>query len=1278
MHQIDSTKQLADVIGKRCENTGKWIHSHPGFKSWKSHPTPEAFWITGDVGSGKSVMAASIVDNLQNHFKDHGSRKPLILYFFFDGKATGRKDYLSAMRGLLHQILTFKPSGVAHVAACTSTEAFPTSTLEKCTRIIHPLIKDIPKIYLVLDAIDECEVLDPSLGHHEREKERGLFLRSLFEFRKHTSCFKFLVTSRTYPGSALAPVFKRYNPPNISLTDSRSSVKADIKEYISRELEAFDKLQNKDDPTLEAKIKQEIMTVILDQAGGMFLYAFLAWTTFRDWDDEWNPRGVKERLRKLKSLASDSETGRPSMVTKDTLYSFYMRILNTLPGDPKRIRKIFMWLVTAHTPMTLAELRVVSAFDPDLHTSRASMQDDLAMGDFGAYLKANCGALVRIVEASQTVHLVHQSVREFFLDANHPFGFNQVDEEAYIATACLTFLSFKDLTNSPVGINSSTEFENDFRLQNECPFLRYAALYWSHHAEKVLDRSDALWNRFVSWANSDNLNLCFRIFWHHKGRGEFPQNATPMHIICYQGSGWLLARAFAAQKSLKWVVVDAQDSLGRTPLHWAAITGHEKVVKLLLENGANQFARDGSHSTPLELAIYFGNLQVVQVLTHVDAEGYGDQSSQWMEMAVIGGHTAVVEFLLDNGANPNVPSPTSENGSPLHSAATEGHTDIVELLVSRGANLHYNCPKGGYPLQIAASGWSLGPVKLLIAKGADPNVGPGTRGTPLQIASFRGSVDIVVELIARGANVNVSGGPFGSALEAAQYAGHTTIQTLLKQAGAISTGPRIESRVSMLEDASDYTRGLAAVGSDLKKGRQSTVKKRADGFKTEIVSAIRCRNGKAIALVIGPCNKGLKMAVKLGRGDLAEHLVNIGVAILVETLKVGWEEGFDMLLTGWAKGLPSLAKEARWLPILEGLISSFFRDIKLLVAQEEYEEARNQIIVTLSVYIMVCGTEHAKMIELVTRLGVDACEDLMTREFAGHLAEIIEVFIGKWAEAVKTCDELVSKRIGRAGFELFLLGVERQVLEVVKLVPLIVIYVQKVLDSGQPDTVKWMLNDGCPGHPAIFQEQDLQIGKNMVMLAAEILISTTQLQQNSGNSYREARILISDLFTASVKDMDSLGLLGMMEETIEELALHKFKRSRDENHLNEQEGQFLKIAEAILAAENIRISTAMDNVKKRIMKAAESVRKSKGILYSARNSSHKLAFAYCQEKASAGVILKSRTKNHSIHSTHNHRTLIDLRATFSYVVIFQYLFQKFQLFISFQGCTYFHSNFFTV
>jgi ankyrin repeat protein len=38
----------------------------------------------------------------------------------------------------------------------------------------------------------------------------------------------------------------------------------------------------------------------------------------------------------------------------------------------------------------------------------------------------------------------------------------------------------------------------------------------------------------------------------------------------------------------KAVDVDSKDSYGRTPLSWAAQNGHEGVVKLLLEKGAEK------------------------------------------------------------------------------------------------------------------------------------------------------------------------------------------------------------------------------------------------------------------------------------------------------------------------------------------------------------------------------------------------------------------------------------------------------------------------------------------------------------------------------------------------------------------------------------------------------------------------------------------------------------------------------------------------------------------
>jgi hypothetical protein len=53
------------------------------------------------------------------------------------------------------------------------------------------------------------------------------------------------------------------------------------------------------------------------------------------------------------------------------------------------------------------------------------------------------------------------------------------------------------------------------------------------------------------------------------------------------------------------------------------------------------------------------------------------------------GHVAVVELLLDLGADPNRfnPQGAHSHSTPLHQAALAGHADTVRLLVQRGARL---------------------------------------------------------------------------------------------------------------------------------------------------------------------------------------------------------------------------------------------------------------------------------------------------------------------------------------------------------------------------------------------------------------------------------------------------------------------------------------------------------------------------------------------------------------------------------------------------------------
>jgi ankyrin repeat protein len=69
--------------------------------------------------------------------------------------------------------------------------------------------------------------------------------------------------------------------------------------------------------------------------------------------------------------------------------------------------------------------------------------------------------------------------------------------------------------------------------------------------------------------------------------------------------------------------VDAKDSLGLTPLHYAARGGHVEVISHLLDRGAQVNAAGWLHKTPLHLAVERG-------------------------------HSPTVEFLLSRGASPTL------------------------------------------------------------------------------------------------------------------------------------------------------------------------------------------------------------------------------------------------------------------------------------------------------------------------------------------------------------------------------------------------------------------------------------------------------------------------------------------------------------------------------------------------------------------------------------------------------------------------------------------------
>lgn len=132
----------------------------------------------------------------------------------------------------------------------------------------------------------------------------------------------------------------------------------------------------------------------------------------------------------------------------------------------------------------------------------------------------------------------------------------------------------------------------------------------------------------------------------------------------------------------------------RDALHYAAMHGNKRVVKLCVNATKEIDPRDTEDKTPLMLAALMGNLPVVKILIGKSADIHltDDGGNSVLHLAVQGGSVDTVRWLLDN-TDVEINRPNRYNQTPL-SFCDEGEPkdDIKSLLIEHGAtsNNHYS------------------------------------------------------------------------------------------------------------------------------------------------------------------------------------------------------------------------------------------------------------------------------------------------------------------------------------------------------------------------------------------------------------------------------------------------------------------------------------------------------------------------------------------------------------------------------------------------------------
>ncbi|XP_028661504.1 ankyrin repeat family A protein 2 [Erpetoichthys calabaricus] len=116
-----------------------------------------------------------------------------------------------------------------------------------------------------------------------------------------------------------------------------------------------------------------------------------------------------------------------------------------------------------------------------------------------------------------------------------------------------------------------------------------------------------------------------------------------------------------------------------------------------------------------EMVFLASRIEQEAVINLQDEEGF--TPLMW---AAAHGQIAVVEFLLQNGADPTILAKGRE--SALSLACSKGYTDIVKMLVECGVDVNEYDWNGGTPLLYAVHGNHVRCVEILLENGADPTI----------------------------------------------------------------------------------------------------------------------------------------------------------------------------------------------------------------------------------------------------------------------------------------------------------------------------------------------------------------------------------------------------------------------------------------------------------------------------------------------------------------------------------------------------------------------------
>ena len=199
--------------------TGDWLLKSTQYTNWKTGAVSH-LWMYGKAGCGKTILSSTAIEDIRDTCQKDADASYAFFYFSFSDKRKQSDGDL--LRSLVVQ-LGWREPGLSMLLQAYKNNKSSVPGPDELERILLASVRPCARVYLIMDALDECP---------EDHEARQRVLELMERLTQGASNLKILATSRELPAIRESMVALRSEPMRIATSD----VDADIQRYVANQL----------------------------------------------------------------------------------------------------------------------------------------------------------------------------------------------------------------------------------------------------------------------------------------------------------------------------------------------------------------------------------------------------------------------------------------------------------------------------------------------------------------------------------------------------------------------------------------------------------------------------------------------------------------------------------------------------------------------------------------------------------------------------------------------------------------------------------------------------------------------------------------------------------------------------------------------------------------------------------------------------------------------------------------------------------------------------------